>query len=278
METTESFKDRGNKEFKQRNFQKAIDLYSEGITEERSEQLFGNRAACYMNLNKYEEAVADCRSALAIKPDYPKVVRRLVQGLIAIGNVTEAKSVMEEAYQFNEKYKSELADEIKVIKDLENTESALNKAVDMKNWSSALYFVTEKMRTCKGDKKLILDQLEYMMEAGQTENAGKLSQSMFDDHNSSPRYLYLRGMVLVNDGRLDQAKKFFVQALKNDPDFLQCQKALKKVKKTESMKNNASDFFKSGSYEDAIKGFTECLELFPNNKTYNSSIYLNRAI
>ena len=44
------------------------------------------------------------------------------------------------------------------------------------------------------------------------------------------------------------------------------------------MKNNASECFKEGNYEDAIKGFTECLDLFPNNKTYNSSIYMNRAI
>lgn len=69
-----------------------------------------------------------------------------------------------------------------------------------------------------------------------------------------------------------------MQALKNDPDYIECQKALKKVKKTETLKTEASDFFKSGDYESAIKGFTECLELFPNNKSYNSTIYLNLAL
>lgn len=35
MESTESFKDRGNAEFKQGNFQAAIGLYTEGLLEEK---------------------------------------------------------------------------------------------------------------------------------------------------------------------------------------------------------------------------------------------------
>ena len=73
-------------------------------------------------------------------------------------------------------------------------------------------------------------------------------------------------------------KKFYIQALKSDPDYVVCMKALKRVKKTDLMKNEANEFFKVGEYENAIKGFTECLELFPHNKVYNSSVYLNRAI
>ena len=167
-----------------------------------------------MNLNKYEDAISDCRSALAIQPDYPKVIRRLAQGLIAMGEIREAKQILEEAVEFNESYKKEFVNEIKAIHDLDSTEGALAKAIENKNWSSALYFVNEKINICKGSKLLLLDRLEYMMEAGQTENAGRESQGLFDEFNSNPRYLYLRGMVLVNDGRLDQAKKFFMQALK----------------------------------------------------------------
>ena len=52
-------------------------------------------------------------------------------------------------------------------------------------------------------------------------------------------------------------KKFFTQALKNDPDYAVCMKALKRVKRVDTMKKEASEFFKSGDYENAIKGFTE---------------------
>lgn len=45
MESTETFKDKGNAEFKNGNFQAAIAHYTEGLLEEKNEQLYGNRAA-----------------------------------------------------------------------------------------------------------------------------------------------------------------------------------------------------------------------------------------
>ena len=55
-------------------------------------------------------------------------------------------------------------------------------------------------------------------------------------------------------------------------------KALKKARKTESLKAEAGELFKKGNYAEAIISFTAWLELFPNNKNYNALIYLNRAI
>lgn len=210
-----------------------------------------------MQLGKYKDAVADCREALKLKPDYTKVIKRLVQGLIALDDINDAKTCLEQAVQLDESNKTQLVDEIKKVKNLDETQEAIDKAIERQNWSSALYFTTEKLRTCPGSTKLKLDQLEFMMEAGQTENAAKVSQEYFNDMNTNPRYLYLRGMILVNEGRLDQGRKFFAQALKNDPDFLKCQKALKKVKKMDTLKTEAGEHFKAGRYEDAIKGFTE---------------------
>ena len=35
--------------------------------------------------------------------------------------------------------------------------------------------------------------------------------------------------------------------------------------------------FKDGNFKEAIEKFSECLELDPNNETYNSQILFNRA-
>ena len=53
---------------------------------------------------------------------------------------------------------------------------------------------------------------------------------------------------------------------------------MKAIKKAESLKTEAADHFKKGDYNEANKIYTQCLELFPNNPQYNSTIYLNRAI
>lgn len=278
MEMSESLKEKGNKEFKKGNYQAAIAYYTEALLDEKSEVFYGNRAACYINLGKYQEAVDDCKAALQIKPDYTKVIKRLVQGLIALDNIPEAKSVLEEAVARDIASKTELANEIKSVKELDETQEALDKAIQRQNWSTALYYVNEKLRSCPASVKLRLDRLEYMMEAGNNDEATKYSQQLFNELVDNPRFLYLRGMCLVNEGNLGQAKKFFTEAMKKDPDYAACAKAVKRLKKTESLKEEASSHFKSGDFKKAIEGFTACLELFPNNKNYNSSIYLNRAI
>jgi len=53
---------------------------------------------------------------------------------------------------------------------------------------------------------------------------------------------------------------------------------MRAVKKAETMKNEAAEFFKKGQYKEANEVYTQCLELFPNNPQYNSTIYLNRGI
>lgn len=275
---SQNFKERGNEEFKKGNYQAAIAHYTEGLLEEETEQLYGNRAACYLNLGKYKESLEDWKSALSIKPDYIKVTKRLLQWLLALDQSEEVKKVLDEAYKEDPKNEKLLIEEIKKLKEVEDVQEAILKARASQNWNLVLYFINQKLAYWPASESLILDRLECLIQTQNQTEASKYSKQLFNDLSSNPRFLYLRGLCLVNEGNLDTGKKFFVQALKNDPDYIPCQKILKRVKKTETMKQEASEFFKSGEYESAIKGFTECLELFPSNKVYNSAIYLNRAI
>lgn len=45
METSGSLKEKGNKEFKDGNYQAAIAYYTEALLEEQNEVFYGNRAA-----------------------------------------------------------------------------------------------------------------------------------------------------------------------------------------------------------------------------------------
>jgi len=78
-------KNQGNEEYKQKNYVRAEDLYTEGLrvcpkscTKERS-VLYGNRCACLMSLNKKEDAILDCEKALELNPNYMKVIIRHAQ-------------------------------------------------------------------------------------------------------------------------------------------------------------------------------------------------------
>ena len=63
-----------------------------------------------------------------------------------------------------------------------------------------------------------------------------------------------------------------------DPDLSECQKCMKLMKKSNTMKEEAAAVFKEGNLEEAIKKFEECLALDELNAAFNATILLNISI
>ena len=53
---------------------------------------------------------------------------------------------------------------------------------------------------------------------------------------------------------------------------------MKMIKKTTAMKEEATELFKSGDFENAIKKYEECIALDSLNHMLNSTILLNISI
>ena len=70
---------------------------------------------------------------------------------------------------------------------------------------------------------------------------------------------------MILNGNIDMGKKFIKEALNKDPDNINCQKVWRNLNKMEKIKKEASDFFSTGKYSEAVDKFVECLELDPHN-------------
>ena len=80
------FKEEGNLQFKNNNFEAAVKLYGNAIEctrEESAEKAvyYKNRAAAHIKLKNYELAVKDADAALEILPKDPKALFRRCQAL-----------------------------------------------------------------------------------------------------------------------------------------------------------------------------------------------------
>ncbi|KAI8819490.1 import receptor [Fimicolochytrium jonesii] len=74
-----SAKTLGNKYYGEKKYQEAIDLYSQAIVLQPDAVFYSNRAACYANLNDYDNVINDCTEALKLDNQYLKALNRRAQ-------------------------------------------------------------------------------------------------------------------------------------------------------------------------------------------------------
>lgn len=90
-------KDRGDTHYKAASYRAAIEDYSQAIAvcsaQAESNLLYicySNRCACFLQLQRYQEALYDAQQCTALKPDWPKGYLRLGSCHQRLGRTTEA--------------------------------------------------------------------------------------------------------------------------------------------------------------------------------------------
>ncbi|WWC72734.1 uncharacterized protein I206_106698 [Kwoniella pini CBS 10737] len=89
-----SLKDRGNKLYSKKDFQKAVECYTKAleVSIRKDAVFYSNRAACYTNFSppEYAKCVADCDEALKLDKTYVKALKRRATALENLGRDEEA--------------------------------------------------------------------------------------------------------------------------------------------------------------------------------------------
>ncbi|KAM7430667.1 Tetratricopeptide repeat protein 4 [Porites harrisoni] len=91
----EAYKNEGNNEYNENNFNNAIDFYTEGIKvnckdEELNAILYSNRAAARFNLGNYTETLNDAKIAVGLRPSFLKAFVRGASACVQLKKFHEA--------------------------------------------------------------------------------------------------------------------------------------------------------------------------------------------
>ena len=89
-----------------------------------------NRCVALLNLNQYENALADAEMAIKLNPDYPRAWSRLGSCLLALDRKDQAKIVFKKAFELdvnNENYKKLAEDEEEDEEDDNEMKELINK-------------------------------------------------------------------------------------------------------------------------------------------------------
>jgi len=74
----DEFKKQGNDAMKGKEYKEAIEKYGEAIKKDpTNEMYYCNRAAAYTNIDKFHEALDDCKKAISINENYAKAFSRM---------------------------------------------------------------------------------------------------------------------------------------------------------------------------------------------------------
>ncbi|VDO64670.1 unnamed protein product [Heligmosomoides polygyrus] len=92
-------KEEGNICFREKRYHKAIDFYTQSLQVELLAAVLGNRAQCYLNLERWSEAIMDCNKALELDPKFGKALYRRAQALKKIGLKSSAVEDLDRCLQ-----------------------------------------------------------------------------------------------------------------------------------------------------------------------------------
>ncbi|PSK38154.1 DnaJ subfamily C member 7 [Elsinoe australis] len=277
----EAFKATGNKFFKAREWQKAIDEYTKAVEANPSAATYrSNRAAAYMSAGKFPEALEDCKVADSLESNNPKTLHRLARIYTSMGQPDEALLVydrIEPAASAKDKapattMKGHITQAEQLIREGTSGSMAIYALDQAVRGLGPNVFEPRKWKLLRGEAYLKMNNVNAL---GDAQN---IAMSMLRTNSADPDALVLRGRALYGQGENEKAMQHFRQALSCDPDYKAAVKFLRMVQKLERGKEEGNKAFKAGQYAKAVELYTEALAVDPTNKGTNSKILQNRAL
>ena len=99
IKTAEEWKKEGNDAYKNKQYEKAIQAYSEAIALNGNDHsYYSNRAICHFNIQNFLECCNDCDECMKINPKFTKAMRRKGMALIEMLKFAEAVFNFKSAY------------------------------------------------------------------------------------------------------------------------------------------------------------------------------------
>lgn len=279
MNDWENLKEKGNEEFKKKNYMAAINLYTQALELNPDEEtLYGNRALCLKSVNKFRQAIYDLKNALKHNPKNTKYLKRLATLHILYGDFGDAEILLQKCVNLEPRDPSHSVEYNGVKKMIQNYES-LQEAFKKEDWKRCEELSSTLIKDCSEFSQLKILYVETLLNNVKlTEAIDFLINKVSADEKSNEEFDFLLAKAFYYDGKYDKARKVLATVIQRVNDNEKYNHIWKILKEVEKQKEHANEVFKNGKYQEAIELYTKLLEIDPSNKNFNSTIHANRAL
>lgn len=277
----ESYKNVGNKYFKEKDYKNAIVQYSKAVDlVPNSATYLSNRAAAYMSNGQYEAALEDCSRAVDLDPSNAKFLLRLARIYTSLGRPEEALTT------FGRINPPASAKDMAPAREMQHHIKAATDALETGTSGSMVLHALDQAEKFLGlgapkPRKWQLMRGAAYLKMGGINSLGEaqnVAMSLLRYNSSDPEALVLRGRALYAQGENDKAIQHFRKALSGDPDYRDAIKYLRIVQKLDRMKEEGNTDYKAGRWQAAFDKYSSALEVDPTNRGTNSKLFQNRAL
>lgn len=274
----EKKKAEGNTFYTNKQYKEAIECYTEAIDIcPTCAAYYGNRAAAYMMLNRYKEALSDIRESLKIDKSFVKGYLREGKCQLALGEAQAATCSFKKVLDLdpdNATAKTDIAIANGVMKFEDMAEEDMQK----RDYRKAVFCMDQCLQKCPACIKFKLKKAEALGLLGRYQEAQEIANDILQREDSmNSDALYVRGLCLYYEDMVDKAFQHFQQVLRLAPDHSKAKEIYKKAKALKAKKEEGNTEFRLGNVQKAHDLYTEALEIDPLNKFTNSKLYFNRA-
>lgn len=239
---------------------------------------YGNRAAAYLMLNRFQDSLADCQAAIRLDPGFTKAYFRAARSYIALGQLERAEQQLAEVIRLEPNNRS-VGPQQQRIRDLGILVGAARQQLDAGNFDNAIQLAQRMFQLAEFDGFLpaVLTQVRALLEMRQVERARELINAAYETHKQDVEVILLRGRVLLASGNNANAEKHFQTALRLAPDNRDAMYLFKGVRKALRAKDEGNEAFKAGRNQEALQLYSEALEFPEMSAEFVSVIRCNRA-
>lgn len=200
MLTWEKLKEKGNEEYKKKNYNQAISFYNDAIEQQDNQEvLYANRGLCQKALSRYKLALLDFDKALGINPRSIKNLKRKADILIILGRLPDALRVMEQCSHLERNDRSHVDDIIRV-KNLIMMENDLEKTFNSEDYSKSEEISKKLVDNCPGGKVFKLKYIESLLYNNKLQDAISIINSLTSEEKLDDDFHYLTCLAMYYKG------------------------------------------------------------------------------
>lgn len=276
-EVAELKKENGNQLYKIKQYRSALPFYTEAIELcPETAAYYGNRAACYMMLNRFADALEDARRAVALDDGMIKGYIRIAKCGIALGDLMAAEQAVNKMKELDA-LNSAISAEQRTIEIMKQHEHDANVAYDKQDFRKVVYCmdrVLDHAPTCARYKVRKAECLAFL---GRYQEAQEIANSILHVDKGNADAIYVRGLCLFYQDNVEKAFSHFQQVLRLAPDHAKAMDIYKRAKLLKQKKEEGNEAFKAGRYQEAFTLYTDALKIDPHNIKTNAKLNFNKA-